>query len=128
MTKVKSHPAFVFPNDKVFLRGKNMSDNIKNDNMKNDLVKTDEQKYPSVSYVEELGSATAESICASMRAANDDAPSFGPCITSVSSAKNLNADVLATALTQLRAHALPAPFFKGKFMQNFRVILGRDDK
>lgn len=105
-----------------------MSDNIKNDNMKNDIVCTDEQKYPSVSFVEELGSTTAEAICASMRAANDDAPSFGPYLTSVASSKHLNADALATALTQLRAHALPAPFFKGKFMQNFRVILGRDDK
>lgn len=105
-----------------------MSDNTMNDGMKNDTVKTEDQKYPSVSYVEELGSSTAESICANMRAANDDAPSFGPTLTTVSSSKHLNADALAHALTQLRAHAFPAPFFKGKFMQNFRVILGKVDQ
>ncbi|MBY0428215.1 MAG: hypothetical protein K2Q32_03250 [Alphaproteobacteria bacterium] len=108
-----------------------MSDSTKNDNLKSELVKTEEQKYPSVSYVEELGSSTAEAICASMRAANDDAPVFGPTLisglTSVASSKHIDADALANALTQLKAHAFPTPFFKGKFMQNFRVILGRDD-
>ncbi len=104
------------------------------DNIKNDIVKTEDMKYPSVSFVEELGANTAEAICASMRAANDDAPSFGPCITPIpgtsaaSSSAHLDATTLAHALTKLREHALPAPFFKGKFMQNYRVILGKEDK
>jgi hypothetical protein len=95
-----------------------MIDNSNNNN--------DELKYPSVSYVEELGAATAEFICASMRAANDDAPGFGACITGISDSPQLNADALAHALTQL-SRTFPAPIIKGKFKQKFRVIPGRDD-
>lgn len=108
-----------------------MNDSTKNDSIKNDAVKPEDLKYPSVSYVEELGSSTAEAICAGMRAANDDMPSFGPSLTpipSITAGSQLDANILANALTQLRNHAYPAPFFKGKFMQNFRVILGREDK
>jgi hypothetical protein len=127
MTKVISEPRTVFPDGILFSRGKNMSDKIK----------TEDAKYPLASHMEELGAATAEAICAGMKAANDDAPSFGPLLTTVSSAKHIDANALAHALTQLSKHKfaeksfvdkMPAPFFKGKFMQNYRVILGKDDK
>lgn len=108
--------------------------------MSDKIKSTDEQKYPAASYMEELGSATAEAICASMKAANDDAPSFGPAklgpslitsgltISGLTSNSHLEADHLANALSQLKAHAFPAPFFKGKFRENFKVILGKKDK
>ncbi len=100
------------------------------DSIKNDTVKTEDLKYPSVSYVEELGSATAEAICANMRPANDDMPVFGTSmgLTGISSNPHIDAASLAKALHELRSHASPAPFFKGKFMQNTRVILGKEDK
>ena len=103
-----------------------MSDIIKN---------TEDQKYPSASHMEELGSATAEAICSSMVAANDDAPSFGPAklgpsltISGLTSNSHLETDHLASALSQLKSLSFPAPFFKGKFRENFKVILGKKDK
>ncbi|NDE90967.1 MAG: hypothetical protein EB059_07515 [Alphaproteobacteria bacterium] len=99
-----------------------MSDKTKSGDKEN----KGEFKYPHTSFVEELGATTAEAICANMRAANDDAPSFGPSKPSpyLSSSKHLDPETLANALTQLRKHAFPTPFFKNKFMQKFRVIMG----
>ncbi len=121
MKKVISHPEFVFPNGTLLVKGKKAM---------SDKIKSEDQKYPAASYMEELGSATAEAICASLKAANDDAPSFGPSKlgTSLGGITGLDAGALANALTQLRAHVNPKPFFKAKFMQKFKVILGKDDK
>ncbi|MDX1921592.1 MAG: hypothetical protein SFW65_00495 [Alphaproteobacteria bacterium] len=98
-----------------------MSDKIKN---------PEDKKYPTASHMEELGSSTAEAICAGMKAANDDAPSFGPSRlgTSITGLSGLDADTLASALNQLKAHVNPKPFYKAKFMQKFKLILGKDDK
>jgi hypothetical protein len=107
-----------------------MSDNIK-EFISKEKRAHEPKVYPVAGHMEELGSATAEAICASMVAANDDAPRFGPTIlgsTLTHTSKELNPDVLANALAELRAHAFPAPFFKGKFMQNYRVILGKTDE
>lgn len=110
-----------------------MNDHTKNEPAKNDIIENiTDKKYPAATYVEELGASTAEAICASMKAANDDAPSFGPSvlgpsITGLSSANHLDAEALAHALVQLRSHKFPAPFYKGKFLQKFRVIVGRQD-
>jgi hypothetical protein len=97
----------------------------------NDTMKPVEQsKHASASYVDELGADAAEAICASMVAANDDAPNFGPSFNP-SFENGYDPNVLAHALSQLRTHAFSkntfAPFFKGKFAQNYRVILGKTE-
>lgn len=93
-----------------------MNDSTRNDGVKSDTVNPEDSNYPSSSYVEELGSDTAEAICASMRATNDNVQEFGGTV--------FDPDALANAMTHLRCRA---PLARGRLMQKFRVISGVDD-